>query len=81
LPGICLDSSAAPLPELSLTLEPAALGLSTRTGASWRERCDQLLAQFGPGGLAFLESLLRAADVRASRLRTNDPALQNEVST
>lgn len=80
LPGICLDSSAAPLPELSLTLEPAALGLSTRTGASWRERCDQLLAQFGPGGLAFLESLLRAADVRASRLRTNDPELQNEVS-
>lgn len=80
LPGICLDSAAPPLPELSLTLEPAALGLSTRTGASWRERCDQLLAQFGPGGLAFLESLLRAADVRASRQRTNDPALQNEVS-
>jgi len=80
LPGICLDSAAAPLPELSLTLEPAALGLSNRTGASWRERCDQLLAQFGPGGLAFLESLLRAADVRASRLRTNDPVLQNEVS-
>jgi CRISPR-associated endonuclease/helicase Cas3 len=80
LPGICLDSSATPLPELSLTLEPAALGLSTRTGASWRERCDQLLTQFGPGGLAFLESLLRAADVRASRLHTNDPALQNEVS-
>jgi CRISPR-associated endonuclease/helicase Cas3 len=80
LPGICLDSAAGPLPELSLTLEPASLGLSTRTGASWRGRCDQLLAQFGPGGVAFLESLLRAADVRASRLRTNDPALQNEVS-
>jgi CRISPR-associated endonuclease/helicase Cas3 len=80
LPGISLDSSAGPLPELTLTLEPAALGLSMRTGASWRERCDQLLAQFGPGGLAFLESLLRAADVRASRLRTNDPTLQNEVS-
>ena len=75
LPAICLDATNTPLPELSLTLEPAALGLSTRTGASWRERCDQLLAQFGPGGLAFLESLLRAADVRASRLKTNDPAI------
>jgi len=74
LPGISLDAEAAPLPELSLTLEPAALGLSMRTGARGRERCDQLLAQFGPGGLAFLESLLRAADDRASRLKTNDPA-------
>ena len=80
LPAITLDPTSSPLPELSLTLEPAALGLSIRTGASWRERCNQLLAQFGPSGLAFLESLLRAADVRASRLRTNDPALEQEVS-
>lgn len=80
LPGISLDSASAPLPELSLTLEPAALGLSTRTGVCWRERCSSLLTQFGPCGLAFLESLLRAADVRASRLRTNDPVLQQEVS-
>ena len=75
-----IETSSAPLPALSLTLEPAAIGLSTRTGACWRERCSSLLTQFGPCGLAFLESLLRAADVRASRLRTNDPALQQEVS-
>ena len=80
LPAIALESVASPLPELSLTLEPAALGLSTRTGASWRERCLSLLNRFGPAGLAYLESLLRAADIRASRLKTNDPELQQEVS-
>lgn len=73
LPGIQLIANEEPLPELSLTLEPAALGLSRRTGASWRERCEALLSKFGPCGLAFLESLLRAADVRASRLKTADP--------
>lgn len=80
LPAITLDSMTSPRPELFLTLEPAALGLSTRTGASWRERCLCLLSQFGPTGLAYLESLLRAADIRASRLKTNDPELQLEVS-
>ena len=80
LPSISLDSASTPLPELSLTLEPAALGLSTRTGVCWRERCNSLLTQFGPCGLAFLESLLRAADVRASRLKTNDPIFSKSES-
>jgi CRISPR-associated endonuclease/helicase Cas3 len=80
LPAIAIDPNGALLPELSLTLEPAVLGLSTRTGASWRERCQGLLDRYGPAGLAYLESLLRAADVRASRLITNDPALLQEVS-
>jgi CRISPR-associated endonuclease/helicase Cas3 len=80
LPAIAIDSDAPSLPDISLTLEPAALGLSTRTGASWRERCLSLLVRFGPTGLAFLESVLRAADVRASRLKTNDPALIQEAS-
>jgi hypothetical protein len=31
--------------------------------------------------LAYLESLLRAADVRASRLKTNDPALISESTS
>ena len=66
---------APPVPEISLTLEPAGIGLSPRTGASWRERCVSLLERFGPTGVAYLESILRAADVRASRLKTNDPAL------
>lgn len=81
LPSIEIDTEAPPLPEISLTLEPAAIGLSTRTGASWRERCHGLLERFGPAGLAYLESLLRAADIRASRLRTNDPALTSESTS
>ena len=46
---------------------------------SWRERCLGLLDRHGPTTLAFLESILRAADVRASRLKTNDPALSAEL--
>ncbi|MBM4292219.1 MAG: CRISPR-associated endonuclease Cas3'', partial [Deltaproteobacteria bacterium] len=55
-------------PALSLSLEPSALGLSTRTGASWVERVERLLSEHGPFRLTFLESILRAADVRCSRL-------------
>lgn len=80
LPTVAIDPESTPLPELPLTLEPAAIGLSTRTGASWHERCLGLLDRHGPIGLAYLESLLRAADVRASRLNTSDPALLKEVS-
>lgn len=80
LPAIAIDPALPPLPELSLTLEPAAIGLSMRTGASWRERCLGLLDRFGPAALAYLESLLRAADVRASRLTTSDPVLMQEAS-
>ncbi|MDQ3366565.1 MAG: CRISPR-associated endonuclease Cas3'' [Myxococcota bacterium] len=75
LPGVVLETGAAPLPQLALTLEPATLGLSTRTGRSWRERTLDLQARFGPGGLAWLEALIIAADRRASRLKTADPAL------
>ncbi len=75
LPSLCLDDLTEQIPELSLTLEPATLGLSIRTGASWRERCLGLLDRHGPTTLAYLESILRAADVRASQLKTGDPAL------
>ena len=68
------------LPELPLSLTPAALGLSKETGASWRERCQSLLNVHGPGKLAFLEAILRAADVEASRLKTEDATLLNEVT-
>jgi CRISPR-associated endonuclease/helicase Cas3 len=67
-------------PRLELTLEPAGMGLSARTGASWRDRVAGLMARFGPSGLALLEALLRAADVRASRLETADPGLTRVVS-
>jgi CRISPR-associated endonuclease/helicase Cas3 len=67
-------------PAFELTLEPAAMGLSARTGASWRDRVEGLVAKFGPSGLGYLEALMRAADVRASRLETGDPALTRVVS-
>lgn len=80
LPPVFLDSVSPSLPEITLTLAPAAIGLSMHTGASWRERCLGLLERFGPTGLAFLETVLRAADVRASRLKTNDPAVAQGAS-
>jgi CRISPR-associated endonuclease/helicase Cas3 len=67
-------------PELKLSLEPAAMGLSSRTGASWRDRVAGLLDRYGPSGLGYLEALIRAADVRASRLQNFDPALTGAAS-
>lgn len=75
LPSLSLDDGHPALPELSLSLEPATLGLSAVTGRSWRERTLELQSTFGPGALAWLEALLIAADRRASRLATSDPAL------
>jgi CRISPR-associated endonuclease/helicase Cas3 len=80
LPAIAIEPGGTLLPEVSISLEPAAIGLSIRTGPSWRERCIGLLERFGPAGLAYLESIIRAADVRASRLKTNDPELNSEPS-
>ncbi|TVR48412.1 MAG: CRISPR-associated helicase Cas3' [Planctomycetota bacterium] len=79
LPATVLDPSAPSLPELSLTLSPAALGLSATTGRSWRERTLDLQARFGPAALALLEAIIIAADRRASRLTTSDPMLLEEA--
>jgi CRISPR-associated endonuclease/helicase Cas3 len=79
LPAIVLEGASAALPRITLTLEPAAMGLSERTGASWQDRVSRLLARYGPCGLAFLEAVMRAADVRASRLETADRLLAREV--
>jgi CRISPR-associated endonuclease/helicase Cas3 len=69
--GVCQQ-----LPVSRLTLEPATLGLSSDTGRSWTERVDTLRAAHGPFSLAFLEAIIRAADVRASADRSLiDPAL------
>lgn len=75
LPSILLGDADAALPPATLTLEPAMLGLSTRTGASWRERTLGLAERFGPAALGWLEALIIAADRRASRLGTTDPLL------
>ena len=61
-----------------LTLEPAHLGLSDVTGPSWTERTLGLLRSHGPGALAFLEAIIRAADIRASKLQTLDPLLTDK---
>ncbi len=63
----------------ALTLEPALLGLSDRTGPSWTERTLSLLDHHGPGALALLEAVIRAADVRASRDGKPDPLLGGEA--
>jgi CRISPR-associated endonuclease/helicase Cas3 len=81
LPSIRLLPGEPANPEVVLTLSPAAVGLSERTGMSWRERCQGVIERYGPTGLAFLEAILRAADVRASRLKTNDPALTSGIIT
>jgi CRISPR-associated endonuclease/helicase Cas3 len=78
LPSVPLMPNEPPIPEVTLTLEPAKLGLSCRTGISWRERCIGLQQRHGPAALAFLEAILRAADVRASQLPTSDPTLTAE---
>lgn len=69
------DGGTHPLPALEVSLEPAELGFSERFGPSWSERVDGLRRRHGPFRLAFLEALLRIADVRASRLTTKDPLL------
>ena len=80
LPAIAFaDSAGTPcmLPVAELHLEVAAMGLSSRTGPSWTERVTGLFAIHGPFSLAYLETLVRVADIRASRLGTPDPLLTN----
>ncbi len=67
------DGTAHVIPEVTLHLEPARIGLSSRTGASWSERVAGLLAAHGPFALTYLEALLRAADIRASRTSATAP--------
>lgn len=79
LPPIELISGESQLPSVTLTLEPASLGVSNRTGRSWRDRTLELQERWGPCGLAYLEALVVAADRRASSMRTPDPTLNVEA--
>lgn len=81
LPAIIIVNGESALPEISLTLEPACVGLSRRTGRSWRERTLGLQERWGACGLAFLEAIFVAADRRASKLKTPDPTLVTEVKS
>ncbi len=59
-------------PETALTLEPMELGRID--GYNWLDLSLRLREQYGPFVLAYLESLLRVADIRASRDRGEDSA-------
>lgn len=72
------DRSIYTLPPTRIDLVPAAAGLNPRTGPGWTERVLGLLECYGPFALAWLESLMRAADQRASRLNLPDDELQKE---
>jgi CRISPR-associated endonuclease/helicase Cas3 len=74
---MCIDDH--PTPPLTLSLEPAAMGLSNVTGRSWRERSQSVIDRIGPIQLGYLEAVFRAADVRASKLQTIDTAIKNKV--
>ena len=62
------DGTITQIPETHLTLAPAILGLSEKTGISWSERCTSLLALHGPFALAWFEVIVRAADSRSSKV-------------
>jgi len=70
LPEVDLGGGVS-APGVTLSLEPMELGLCEAapfTGQpSWAERMIRLRDDVGPFRLAYLESLLRAADCRASR--------------
>ena len=55
------------LPETTLDLSIARIGLSSDGRRSWLERSLNLLEKLGPFRLAYLEAIVRAADMRASK--------------
>lgn len=64
--ALALPDGSEPIGPLTMHLDPANVGASARYGASWSERVESLLSTYGPFKLAFLETLLRCADWRAS---------------
>lgn len=55
------------VPSLTLSLECMQMGRSADGSPSWAERMLRLRDEWGPFCLAYLETLLRAADMRASK--------------
>jgi CRISPR-associated endonuclease/helicase Cas3 len=65
LPSVDLGGGVI-APASVLSLEPMELGYSSDGEPSWTQRALCLRDRFGPFRLAYLEALLRAADMRAS---------------
>jgi CRISPR-associated endonuclease/helicase Cas3 len=65
LPAVQLGDEVS-MPEMILDLQPMELGRSPDGRPSWLERMLNLRNTLGPFQLAYLESLIRAADRRAS---------------
>lgn len=65
------------MPDLQLSLAPAAIGLSSRYGPSWSERMLDLVSTLSPFLLGYLEGVVRAVDARASALPSHDERLAN----
>ncbi len=77
-PAITLlrERAQLPLRDLTLHLDLSQLGISNRYGASWTERVSTLRSQYGVHALAYLETILRVADMRASaECDEDDPML------
>ena len=55
------------VPETTLDLSIARIGLSSDGRRSWLEQSLNLLEKLGPFRLAYLEAIVRAADMRASK--------------
>lgn len=66
LPSVSLGGGVVP-PKTTLDLSCMQMGRSAEGGPSWAERMLRLRDRWGPFKLAYLETLLRAADMRASR--------------
>ena len=60
------------VPETLLDLSIARIGLDSRGRRSWLDRSTALLDRLGPFRLAYLEALIRAADMRASKMEQED---------
>ncbi len=66
LPSVDLGDGVG-APETTLDLSIARMGITDDGQVSWLERSLALLDQYGPFRLAYLEAIVRAADMRASK--------------
>jgi len=65
LPPVDLEKGLL-VPETTLDMSIARMGMDENERRSWLERSLTLLEQYGPFRLAYLETIVRAADMRAS---------------